>query len=416
MKQLFLLVLSTLLICTVSAQQIEREMVVLEIATGTWCYYCPGAAMGADDMIENGDDVAVVEYHNGDDFANIYSNSRNNYYNVSGYPTATFDGDISYVGGSHNESLFNAYHARYTYRKDIPTSFSLDMSGEANGNEYTILLAAEKVADYEGGNLVVHLALTESDIQYNWQGMTEVNFVERIMVPDQYGTEIDFSTTNMQYVELNFTFDDEWVAEHSELVAFIQDTDSKEIQQGTKVALNELETASTMANFSASETEVCEGDVVDFSDECFGNPTQYTWVFEGGSPQMSNETNPSITYENEGTYDVTLEVSDGNSEHTIVKEGYITVENCTGVDEQTSQNFTLWPNPVKDVLFIASKGFDQPQMLKMFDVTGKLILQHEDLKLKNNQIMLDVSDITKGIYLVEITTDKNTYTQKVVIE
>ena len=46
--------------------QTTRENVVVEIATGTWCQYCPGAAMGADDLISNGHDVAVIEYHGGD--------------------------------------------------------------------------------------------------------------------------------------------------------------------------------------------------------------------------------------------------------------------------------------------------------------------------------------------------------------
>ena len=38
----------------VMAQAVPREMVVMEIGTGTWCTYCPGAAMGADDLLENG--------------------------------------------------------------------------------------------------------------------------------------------------------------------------------------------------------------------------------------------------------------------------------------------------------------------------------------------------------------------------
>ncbi len=58
-------------------QQVERDKVLLEIGTGTWCTYCPGAAMGADDLIANGHPVAVIEYHNGDNFANTYSNAPN---------------------------------------------------------------------------------------------------------------------------------------------------------------------------------------------------------------------------------------------------------------------------------------------------------------------------------------------------
>ncbi len=83
-----------------------REMVVLEIGTGTWCTYCPGSQMGADDLVENGCSVAVIEYHNGDSFTNNYSNARNTYYGISGFPTAVFDGVQSFVGGDHNLSMY----------------------------------------------------------------------------------------------------------------------------------------------------------------------------------------------------------------------------------------------------------------------------------------------------------------------
>ena len=55
------------------AQQVDRDKVLLEIITGTWCYYCPGAAMGAEDLIANGKEVAVVEYHTGDTYENTFS-------------------------------------------------------------------------------------------------------------------------------------------------------------------------------------------------------------------------------------------------------------------------------------------------------------------------------------------------------
>ncbi|MDT8393913.1 MAG: hypothetical protein RQ761_08705 [Bacteroidales bacterium] len=92
MKKVFLTLIAVTLVAGLFAQQINRERVVVEIATGTWCQYCPGAAMGADDLVANGHDVAIIEYHNGDAFANAFSNHRNSYYSVSGYPTAHFDG------------------------------------------------------------------------------------------------------------------------------------------------------------------------------------------------------------------------------------------------------------------------------------------------------------------------------------
>ena len=38
----------------------------------------------------------------------------------------------------------------------------------------------------------------------------------------------------------HFTLDEEWETQHCELVAFVQDNDTKEILQGTKILLSEL--------------------------------------------------------------------------------------------------------------------------------------------------------------------------------
>ena len=109
------------------SQQIPRDKVLVEIGTGTWCQYCPGAAMGADDLVSNGHDVVIIENHNGDSYTNTASNARNSYYNITGYPTAVFDGGSPYVGGSNSTSLYPQYLQRYNQKITIPTSFAIDI-------------------------------------------------------------------------------------------------------------------------------------------------------------------------------------------------------------------------------------------------------------------------------------------------
>ena len=224
--------------------QVERDMVILEIATGTWCYYCPGSSMGADDLIANGHNVAVIEYHQYlgfESYANIYSDARFNYYEMLGCPTAVFDGIILLAAGDPSYSLYEDYLPRYNVRNAVPSSFNIDLSGEEIGLDYAVSVTANKVAPTSSTNIVLHLVLTESQIAEEWQGQTELNFVERLMIPDQYGTVLDFSTGDTQTVNLDFTLDPEWASSNCELVAFIQDNDSKEILQGTKVNLTEME-------------------------------------------------------------------------------------------------------------------------------------------------------------------------------
>jgi hypothetical protein len=108
-KQIYLSIAVLLVSLMTVAQQVPRNMVVVEIGTGTWCQYCPGAAMGADDLSANGDPVAIIENHNGDPFANTYSNTRNSYYSISGYPTAMFDGLNAVPGGSNTQTMYPYY-------------------------------------------------------------------------------------------------------------------------------------------------------------------------------------------------------------------------------------------------------------------------------------------------------------------
>lgn len=222
---------------TLNAEQVDRELVLLEIGTGTWCQFCPGAAMGADDLIENGHSVAVIENHNGDNFANTYSNHRNNYYNISSWPTAVFDGVVIVEGGSNTNSMYSNYLLRYQSRIDNPSSFLLDIVPFFDGSSCNATITVNKVDEYESDNITLHFVLTESEILFNWQGQNHLNFVNRLMIPDQFGTSIELATGETQTYDFQFNVQANWVSEHCELVAFLQDENTKEILQGTKIDL-----------------------------------------------------------------------------------------------------------------------------------------------------------------------------------
>jgi len=250
----------------ISAQQVEREMVILEIGTGTWCQYCPGAAMGADDLIENGHNVAVVEYHGGDDYENSYSLSRISYYGITGYPTAKFDGILTVPGGNATQSLYSSYLPKYNQRKAILSSFTLAVEGTNSGLElYDVNITIEKIAEYTGDNLVLHAVLTESHIEEFWQGLPELNFVERLMIPNQFGTVLDFSQSTIMEIPLQFIKAPDWDYEHCELVLFIQNKNSKEILQAKKMNITEFVTTNqydaSLINISMLPDAICDGSL-----------------------------------------------------------------------------------------------------------------------------------------------------------
>lgn len=99
----------------------------------------------------------------------------------------------------------------------------------------------------------------------------------------------------------------------------------------------QLVSGTLIADFTASATSIPIGSSVDFTDLSFGNPVSWQWTFEGATPSSSTLQNPAnIVYTDEGSFDVTLTVSDGSSSQTLTKEDYITV-----TTEFLMQNITI---------------------------------------------------------------------------
>ena len=108
----------------------------------------------------------------------------------------------------------------------------------------------------------------------------------------------------------------------------------------------QLVAAALIADFSANQTTIALGTTIQFTEETFGNPDTYQWTFEGGTPSTSNEENPSVTYNEIGSFDVTLVVTKGSEEHQITKENYISVneEYIMGNQEITTCSGLFYDN------------------------------------------------------------------------
>ena len=85
-----------------------------------------------------------------------------------------------------------------------------------------------------------------------------------------------------------------------------------------------------VANFSASATSITQSNSINFTDTSTVAPggqaiTSWTWSFEGGTPTSSNAQNPTITYNQTGSFNVSLTAANPSGSNTKTETDYIFV-------------------------------------------------------------------------------------------
>ncbi len=79
------------------------------------------------------------------------------------------------------------------------------------------------------------------------------------------------------------------------------------------------------------------GSTVSFADYSDNFPTNWSWVFESGSPSTSNMQNPYITYNSIGSFDVKLTTSNSSGGDNLSLSNYITVVAKPSVSSSTDR-------------------------------------------------------------------------------
>lgn len=149
-------------------------------------------------------------------------------------------------------------------------------------------------------------------------------------------------------------------------------------------------------------TVICAGQTTTLTAS---GANTYTWNTMSTSPAIMISPTISTTYTVSGTS------SFGCSSSTTVQ---VMVDDCTGVDEMNSEVLTakVYPNPANDLFYIEYSENDEFTS-KLFNALGQLVYVKAGNK---NKLCIDVKNFHKGIYYLEINTDKKQSTKRIVIE
>ncbi len=147
-----------------------------------------------------------------------------------------------------------------------------------------------------------------------------------------------------------------------------------------------------VADFDSDETNIPGGCKVNFFDKSSGVPQSWSWTFEGATPSSSTDKNPTdIQYLDEGTFEVSLTVTNPAGTDIKTVTGYIIVDSATlpQVDFMTgdsiqcsnlSAQFTdlsqgcptswLWSFDPPSVSFVNETSANSQNPEVMFDAPG----------------------------------------------
>ncbi len=123
-------------------------------------------------------------------------------------------------------------------------------------------------------------------------------------------------------------------------------TDANGCTNTDTITVNVNICSSPIAGIGSSSNSICINDCVDFTDlSTGGTPTNWTWYFEGATPNISNQQNPTnICYDTTGSYGVSLMVSNAFGQDSIYMSNYIVVDSCTVIEEELTIPNVFSPN------------------------------------------------------------------------
>ena len=169
--------------------------------------------------------------------------------------------------------------------------------------------------------------------------------------------------------------------------------------------------------------ELSNGDIT-IVNSSTGNNLTYLWDFGDGTPTSSLQ-NPTHTYTTSGPFYLCLTVNDGagcvdmycdsiGENGVVFKTGGFTINVIgthisTGLDNNLELNsdINIYPNPTSNQLTIDTKL--NVIEITIIDVTGKSVKT-----VMTDFNIIDVSNLTNGIYFIQLITDEGTVTKKFV--
>lgn len=138
-----------------------------------------------------------------------------------------------------------------------------------------------------------------------------------------------------------------------------------------------------------------------------GSDFEYQWFLDGNL----FSTEPNLTDLNAGTYVVfVVDMTDCTNSDTII------VDMVTGLfNNDLEENISLYPNPTTgDFQLDIQLAAEKEVSVSVFDMTGKAVFTKNEMPILQENLNIDLTDFSNGVYLVKVQVGDEIWMQRVI--
>jgi hypothetical protein len=120
-------------------------------------------------------------------------------------------------------------------------------------------------------------------------------------------------------------------------------------------------------------------------------------------------SHPDFSTDNVGENIVSVTVRDING-NRAVQTAVVTIHKATDVKTLSGKDISVYPNPARNMLHVECTDHSA-QQVKLINLVGRTVLHETNV---NGTHKLDISGLENGIYLLQIESDNQTVTKKII--
>lgn len=352
---------------------------------------------------QNADDITLIKYQmnwpgSGDPYYTPEGGTRRSYYGVNAVPDLMGQGDNIGASVGAAQALLTAVQGQTTSYK-IASSFT--MSGSTINITTNILPFTNASARVH--NVIVE-KLTTGNVASN--GETEFEHVMMKMMPSANGSTETFVSGVTTQLSYSYDMSQTFVEELDDLlvVVMIQNNSTKEVYQSAYG----IENANHSSEARLSELTLDGEPLADFDPNVYEyevllplgtveEPILNGTPMDDGAMMIVN-----MAFAIPGTASILVYSEDlGTTKEYKVNYDF----DYVGKEETPAALISVYPNPANDVLYFNGLNNSDVSILTS---SGKVLIQKSNF----SGSAIDISNLTKGVYIVSIRTSEGQYVHK----